>query len=73
VSVLPLEFNSEQSERLNLMPFAQRVVGCLVTSGRETLEEIDGCTLTPLFRSVERFSHSIIEPDLIHALLGISH
>jgi len=73
VSASPLQLHSEEAERLNLMPFGQSIRGCLVTLGRETIEELDGRVVTSLLRSLQGFSHPIVEPDLVHALAFMSH
>jgi hypothetical protein len=73
VSASPLERHAEESERLNLMPFGQSILGGLVTLGREAVEKIDSRVVTALFCSLERFSHSVVEPGLIRAPAFMSH
>lgn len=68
VSASPFELHSKKAERLNLIPFTQPIVGCLMASGRETFEEIDGRIVTTLLRNSQRFAHPIVEPHVIHAL-----
>src|SRR5262245_44516626 len=73
VSALAFELHSAEFERLNLMPVGQSVAGFFVTSGRQTVEQIDGRVVTPPFRSLQRLSYPIVEPDLIRALAFTSH
>jgi hypothetical protein len=67
VSASPLEFHSQECERLNLMPFGQSIPGCPVTLGRETVEKFDGRVVTPFLCCLECFSHSVSEPDVIQS------
>ena len=68
MSASPLELHAEEPERLNLMPFRQSIAGCLATLGRETVETIDR-VVTASFCSVQRFSHSADEPEVIQSIV----
>src|SRR5512138_3251431 len=67
VSALPVEFNSEESERLNLVPLGHSIPGCLATLGREAVENFDGRAVTPFLCCLECFPHSLSEPDVIQS------
>jgi len=69
VGASSLEFHTEESERLDLMPFRQSIPGCPATLGRETVEKIDGRVVTAIFCSLECFSHSANEPEVIQPVV----
>jgi len=68
VGASSLELHTEESECLDLMPFRQSIPGGLATLGRETVEKIDGRVVTAFFCSLECFSHSANEPEVIHSV-----